>query len=285
MSEAIAASVVADEAIAGIAERLETLLDAADDGDDVTIGERLQASLATDGLSTPGARGLVDLPARIVARLRHRRMTDDFGEVDSAFELLGLHVPPGGRASINLHSSASGSRQVSVKAIGLGFGAGRKLTITIDEDIAERDTCMRVLQHAVARVRRYSNDTDEPMICTDVVAWDRREMVKWADCPYCGDKAQLSGLEFVEDAAHSLDLRAFDANVQQEITWSLDGSRRSDVGFAVPIGGGAQISAGYQIETTTTLTCAVTYTFPPGGYFVPYRGRRELMTMPYWARR
>src|SRR5690349_17834567 len=176
------ALVVADEPVPGVAERVA----AEADDDDETAGERLRASLAADGMSLPAERGLPDLARRIIARLRGQQVVDDLGEVDGTFEMFGLHVPPAGRAALELSRSATSERQVSVTTMGLGFGGGRKLTLAIDEDIPERGGCMRVLQHVILRVRRFAAADGQPLVMTDVVAWGQRELAALPDCGYCG---------------------------------------------------------------------------------------------------
>ncbi len=281
----VAVTVIADEPITGVAERVAAMVDDLDDQD---AGEHLQAMLARDRLSLPAERGLPDVARRIVARLRGRQVTDDLGEAGSSFELYGLHVPPGGRAALEMSRSAAADRQVSVQAIGLGFGGGRKLTIAIEDDIAERAVCMRVLQHITVRVRRLGKgpDSADPIVMTDVVAWGRREMAAWPDCPHCGPPGtDFNPLDYEEDVADEIDLRTFDAAVKRQTTFTLEGSRQADVGLDLPLPSGRKLSAGFHLEQQTSITCTATFTFPAGGWFVPYRRRGEPATLPYWAER
>jgi hypothetical protein len=277
------ALVIADEPVPGVAERVA----AEADDDDETAGERLRASLAADGISLPAGRGLPDLARRIIARLRGQQLVDDLGEVDGTFEMFGLHVPPAGRAALELSRSATSERQVSVTAMGLGFGGGRKLTLAIDEDIPERGGCMRVLQHVLVRVRRYATPGEpaaEPLVMTDVVAWGRREMAALPDCAYCGTPGdELNPFEFDEDTPNALDLRAFDTPVTRRTEVTLEGSRKADIGVDLALAAGGKIGAGFHLEQQTTISCTASYTFPAGRWFLPYRRRGETATLPYWA--
>jgi hypothetical protein len=277
---ALTALVIVDEPIMGIADHVAEL----HDGE--RAGERLRDALAADGLSLPAGRGLPSLASRIISRLRGRRLLEDLGEVGSAFELLGLHVPPDGRAALELRRSAAASRQVSVTAMGLGFGGGRRLTIAIDEDIPERGACMRVLQHVVLQVRRFAtaDDAAQPLVMTDVLAWGGREMTAWPDCPHCGvPEDDLNPLEFETDTAHALDLRAFDTAVTRQTDLTLAGSRQADVGLDMPMPSGGKLGVGFRLQQQTSIGCRASYTFPAGGWFVPYRLRDEPATLPYWA--
>jgi hypothetical protein len=279
---ALAALVIVDEPIRGIADHVAELRDGE------TAGESLRDALAASGLSLPAGRGLPSLASRIISRLRGRRLLEDLGEVASAFELLGLHVPPDGRAALELRRSAATERQVSVTAMGAGFGGGRRLTIAIDEDIAERGACMRVLQHVVLHVRRFAtgDDAAEPLVMTDVLAWGGREMTAWPDCPHCGVPADdLSPLEFDSDTTHALDLRAFDAAVTRHTVLALEGSRQANIGQDLALPGGGKIGVGFHLWQQTSIGCTASYTFPAGGWFVPYRRRDEPATLPFWAMR
>jgi hypothetical protein len=271
----LSALVIADESITGVAERVDALPD-----DDEAAAELQGTGLAADGISLPADRGALDLARRIVARLRSRRLLEDLGQVGSSVELLGLHVPPGGRAALTLRRSATTDRQVSVKAMGFGFGDGRKLTIAIDEDIPERGACMRVIQHVVLHVRRFAT-VAEPLVTTDVVAWRGLEMVALPDCPHCGVRDDLDRLEFEEDWADALDTRPYDAPVTREKSYAREGSRKADVGIELP----GKVAGGFHFELQTTITCSAKYTFPHGHLFVPYRRRGDEAILPYWATR
>jgi len=277
----LATLVLADEPIAGVAERVAGL------AEDEAAADHLRASLAADDITLPADRmGVPAAVQRVLARLRGIRPLDDLGEVGSAFELLSLHVPPGGSAALALRRSDVSARQVSIKAMGLGFGGGRKLTIAIDEDIAERGACMRVLQHVVLRVRRFATDAPEPLVLTDVVSWGAREMAAWPDCPHCGAHGDnLNPLEFEEDAAQALDLRGFDTAVSRETAFTLEGTRQADVGISIAAPAVGNLGAGFSFEQQTSIGCTASYTFPAGTWFVPYRRRGERSTLPFWATR
>jgi len=275
----LSALVTADESIAGIAERVDALSD-----DDEAATELLRIGLAADGVALPGDRGALDLARRIVARVRSRRLLEDLGEVDASAELLALHVPPGGRAALTLLRSASTDCQVSVKAMGFGFGRISKQTISLVDDISERAACMRIMQRVVLHVRRYATSTD-PLVTSDVVKLGGLALVAVPDCPHCGARDELNPLEFEEDSELELDTRAFDAPATRQRTFAIEGSTRRDVGIELPVPGATKVAAGFQFEQGTSISCSATYRFPVGHWFVPYRRRGDGEIPPYWAMR
>jgi hypothetical protein len=170
--------------------------------------------------------------------------------------------------------------------MGLGFGGGRRFTIAMDDDIGERSGCMRVLQRVELHVRRFANEADgaEPIIRTDVVGWGARELTLLADCPFCGGVGEPGPLEYEQDLPQALDLRTFDGPVKRETSYSLDGSRKTDIGLSLAVPGAAEtVHVGFQLEQQTRLECTATYSFPPGRFYVPYRSRDAPATLPYWA--
>jgi hypothetical protein len=271
------AEILLDEPLTGVAERVDELAGLDDD--------ELAARLAADGVHVPVERGLPGSVQRLVARLRGRRLLDDLGEAPSSFELLALHVPPGGRGALDLGRSSSSDRQVSLSALGFGFGGGRKLTIAVNESIAERSSCMRVLQHVVLHVRRFSVPGDDgggPLVTTDVVSYGMRELRAWADCPYCRIGGEPDPFDFDVDSAAALDLTGYDAEVKREETVSLEGRREADVGLDVPVPGVGNVTAGFHLQQETSISCTVAYAFPPGNRFTPYRDRGAAPALPFW---
>lgn len=270
--------VVADEPVIGIADRV-----AAFPSGEADAAGRLRRSLAADGLSLPVERGLPDVARRVIERLRGMTAVEELGRVDAAFEILGLHVPPAGKAALQLHDSTTGDHQVSITAIGSGFGGGRTLTLSVDEDIPERDRCMVMLQHVTLSVRRLTREGDpeaDPLLRTDVVAWSNRELIGLPQCPRCGPAGDdLDRLEFDEDEANALDLRSYDAAVTRRQTMILEGRRKTDIGVEVA----GKAGAGFHLEKHTTISCTASYTFPAGRWFLPYRPHGDTAALPYWA--
>jgi hypothetical protein len=272
-----------DEPVLGIADRVA---DFGNDEDDEAIAVRLRASLAADGIPFPEERGLVDLVRGVVARLRGQRLVEDLGEIDGSFELFGLHVPPAGRAALQLRRTATRDQHVAVNAMGLGFGRGRKLAMSIGEDIPERGECVSVRQHVVLRVRRFAapGESARPLVMTDVVAWGRREISALPNCGYCGAPVnELSSLAYDQDTANALDLRAFDAALPRQTEITLEGLMKADIGVDLPLPGGSKLGAGFQLEQHTSMSCTTSYTFPPGYWYIPYRRRGQSASLPYWA--
>jgi hypothetical protein len=278
--ETFDAVVLADEPITGVAERLAAL-----EADGEEAAALLRWGLERDGIALPVERGVPASLERIVERVRGRRLIEDLGETPSSFELLALHVPPGGRAKLAVRRSAESNQRMSVNALGFGFGGGRKLTIALSEGIAERTSCMRVMQHVVLHVRRFvvgEESASDEQVTTDLVRYGAREPRAWPDCPYCGPGKEPDPFDFDIDEANALDLRGFDAELTREQSYTLERERKADVGVTVTVPGAGPIAAGFHLEQVTSIDCTVSYAFPPGKCFVPYRSREGTPALPYW---
>jgi hypothetical protein len=271
-------AVVGDEPIDGLAQRVEQL----EGVDDEEAAARLEPGVSADGLPVGTERGLRDTLQRAVARVRDRRLVEDLGEASSSFEILGLHVPTGGRAAIDLGQSTATERQLSFKLFGFGFGSGRSVEVEMNEGIAERDSCMRVVQHVVVHVRRF--EAEDELVTSDIVGVGQREFVAWPDCPHCRADAEPDPFEFdvQTDQADGLDLRGYDAEVRREHMVRLEGVRKTEVGLDLPLPTGGAATAGFHLEQRTSVVCTVAYTFPPGRRFLPYRRPGDTAALPYW---
>ena len=272
-------AVVADEPIDGLAQRVEQL----EGVDDEAAAARLEPGVSADGVPIGTERGLKDTLQRAVGRLRDRRLVEDLGEASSSFEMLGLHVPTGGKAAIDIGQSAATERQLSFKVFGFGFGSGRSVAVEMNEGIAERDSCMRVVQHVVVHVQRFDG-SDGELVTSDIVRVGQREFVAWPDCPHCRAGAEPDPFDFdlETDQADGLDLRGYDAEVRREHTVRLEGTRKTEVGLDLPLPAGGAATAGFSLEQRTSVVCSVAYTFPPGRRFLPYRRPGDTAARPYW---
>ena len=154
-------------------------------------------------------------------------------------------MPTGGLAALDVQRSAATERQVNLKLFGFGFGSGRSVAVEVNEGIAERSSCMRVLQHVVLRVRRFEANGSE-LITTDVVRCGAREFVAWPDCPHCRADAEPDPFDFdlQTDEADALDLRGYDEQVRREQTVRLEGVRKTEVGLDLPLPTGGNATAG-----------------------------------------
>ncbi|MBO3749817.1 hypothetical protein J5X84_27365 [Streptosporangiaceae bacterium NEAU-GS5] len=272
-------TVVADEAVDGLADRVAAL----PGGTDEEAAARLEAAVEADGVPVGTERGLRDTLQRAIARLRTRELVADLGEAAAAFEILALHVPPGGKAGVDVRRSTAAERRMTFKLFGFGFGGGRTMTAELNEGIAERGTCMRVVQQVTVRVRRFGGE-GEDLVTTDVTGWGERRFVTAPGCPHCraGDEPDPFEYDLLSDQADALDLRDYDTEVRRERVAVLEGVRRSEIGVDLPLLAGGAATAGFHLEQRTSLSCAVAYTFPPGRRFVPYRVYGDGAALPYW---
>ena len=220
-------AVVADEPIDGLAERVAQL----EGVDDEEAAARLEPGVSADGLPVGTERGLRDTLQRAVGRLRDRRLVEDLGEASSSFELLGLHVPTGGRAAIDLGQSAATERQLSFKLFGFGFGSGRSVEVEINEGIAERSSCMRVVQHVVVHVRRFEAETARSSRATSSAA-ARASSWPGRTARTAARDAEPDPFDFdlQTDEADALDLRGYDERSAGSTRCRLEGVRKTRSG-------------------------------------------------------
>ena len=281
-SAEIETEVLVDEPLEGIASWAGTLEPSVSDEDAASM---LEAEWTRQARAVPAQRGVSDVLARIMSRLRGREELDDLGEVQSAFDLIALHVPPGGQAALTLEAERSSERSIKLEVLGLGYGDGRRVSVALKDDIAERGTCMRIVQHVVLRVRRFTPGagSSEPLVSTDVLGCGQRSLVAWPDCPYCGEGGEEPDpFRFEADAAGTVDLREFDAELRQEQHYELAGERQADVAVAVPVPGGASVTSGFHFKQQINLACTVSYRFPPARSYTPYRWRSDAGSLPCW---
>jgi hypothetical protein len=278
--DSIGADVLLDEPLDGIASWVAAIDPAISDAEAV---ERLSVEFRGAGLSLPVERGVSDVLSKIVARLRGREPMDDLGEAPSAFDLLALHVPPGGRAALQVDQQGAADQRVNIQVLGFGYGGGRKLSIALRDDIAERATCMRVVQHVVVRVRRLKPNavSSEPLVTSDVVRCGQRELSAWPDCPLCGSE-EPDPFRFDVELERALDLRGYDAELRRDESYHLEGEHSADIGIALTAPGGAPLNAGFHLKRQTSISCTVSYRFVPKRFYRPYRLRGDRSTLPSW---
>lgn len=272
-------AVLEDRPVEGLADRVARL-----DGElDPEATARLERGMIEDGVPVGAERGFRETLGRAVERLRGAGPGEDLGEAGAAFEMLALHVPPGGRAGVDLRQSGSTERRISFGAFGFGFGAGRTVTVELGEGIAERGTCMRIVQHLTVHVWRVPTD-DGDLLRTDVVGSGAQEFIAWPDCPHCLAPGEPDPFEFdtVTDRHRALDLRGYDAEVTRSSTVTLEGERNAEVGVRVPLPAAGTLSAGVHVHQSTLISCTLTYAFPPGRRFTPFRRPGDGGALPFW---
>src|SRR4051794_27509361 len=93
-----AVDVLEDQPLMGLAARVADLEGLSDDD----AAAQLRAEAERDDVARDAARGPMDVLAKTISRIRGRTLLGTVGGVKSVFDVLTLHVPPGGTAALEI---------------------------------------------------------------------------------------------------------------------------------------------------------------------------------------
>src|SRR6266550_3453867 len=122
-------TVLEDEAIPGIAELVESR---SEDDPEKLASALLERAKEVD-VGNPASRG----PERylsIIERIRSRKLLEDLGNRQFTVDWLGFHVPAGAKGRLKIKHIQKGTFGATLKVLGLGFGAGRSLSLAVEDD-------------------------------------------------------------------------------------------------------------------------------------------------------
>jgi hypothetical protein len=278
--DSLAFSVLSDEPIVGISERVLTL-----PGEPNVATQALEQELKEKHFLLPTQRGGKGQLSSLIDRLRRRRLVEVIGQRDVSLEILGFHVPPGGAGAFDMSAKSSGGAKASLIALGNGFGNGRRICVGMRNKVATRATCARIVQHILLEVSRYEIDGERgmPVLRSDVIGVGHQELVSWPDCPYCAaNKGDIDRLTFDVDESRSVDLRNFDDTLHREETLEICEDRGADIGVGLSISAIGTLSAGVHYECSVEASCLIEYDFPPRREYWAFRRRGERTSPPFW---
>jgi hypothetical protein len=277
---ALAFSVLSDEPVVGISDRVLTLPEELD-----AATRTLEQELTEKHFLLPTQRGAKGQLSSVIDRLRRRRLVEVIGQRDVSLEILGLHVPPGGTGAFDMSAKSSDGAKASLIVLGNGYGNGRRVCVGMRNKVAARATCARILQHVLLEVSRYEIDGERgmPVLRSDVISVGRQELVSWPDCPYCAvGKGGIDRLAFDVDESRSVDLRRFDDTLHREETLEVCEERSADIGVSLSISAIGSLSAGVHYECSIEASCLIEYDFPPRREYWAFRHRGERTSPPFW---
>jgi hypothetical protein len=272
--------IVEDVAVPGYAE----VFDGLRTEDPVEVAGSLRDYGVREHLPLPGGRGVVEVFVDLVNRLRGRKLEADLGEHDVDVEWLGFHVPPGGRGTLVLSNAGEQRVGLTLQVMGSGWGSGRAIKLSVEEDYGERADCMRLLLQVSLHATRYSMPDGRSEIATTVLRARRVRVVSVPGCPSCGQPAaEFNPVDYEIDEQLGIDLTADRAGAKRSRTFELAEEDEFDLGFTLPFGSVGSGKLGLTARRAFSATCATTFEFPAGRSFTPFRDVSGRLQLPVWA--
>lgn len=274
-------TILSDEPLQGTAAFIEERRGV----DDEALAEQLRAHAVSGGLALPGARGGGPLEAfqRIVRRIRGRTEGEDLGEHELSIDWLTFHVPQGGKGKLKLKQSEEAYFGVQISLLGLGFGSGRRITLSVDQDFKERICCLRLSELVRARVRTFSTDgSGTPTQCqVDVVEILAHQTTALEPCAECLG----SGDSMITQAGPAFDSTRDPIGLIQDDEILLEDDSEVELGLPLSIPGLAvDLTPSIAVKRSVHLRCTLHYEFPGGYRFTPYVRSNSWKDLPFWRR-
>ncbi len=268
---------VEDEPIPGIAQICEEHADA----DPAALAAVLQERTSTIDVGLPGARSSERF-ASIIEKIRGRTLLDDFGVHPFTVEWFAFHVPPGGKGRLKIKHTKVGDLSVGLKVVGLGFGAGRKLTLAVEDDYGERSSCLRLRRTFAGHFRAYQYRSGRPYIQVDVTQVLKDEQSSQSDCDLCciGEARTEKG---AAAAGITIDLTADPHGRTLSDVLTIEESKELDISLPLKFPN-FDIAPGVAIKRDVSLVCSYGYTLPGGYSFTPYQETGGWTSFPFWLR-
>jgi hypothetical protein len=264
--------VIADEPIASLSDVVESRPSA-------PVDEMIELVAAHDiAVGRPGDRaGLRDAWRAIVDKIRGRRTREVIDAIEVPVPWLSFHVPPSGKGHLKVSTRAGNDFGVKIKAVGSGWGTGRSVTLAVERDFQERDSCVRVVLSLRTRVTLYEGEVPPR---ADVLGVAGVAVTAVGYCPDCSGANEAAGA-MVESAGEWIDLRGdpVGQTVSQVLEIVEKDSFEVSVGFKVP-GIGTEIGIDWTRESS--LSCDLRYFFPGGRRYQPKRTFGAPEDLPYW---
>ncbi len=250
------------------------------------LAEQLREHARRSRTPLPAGRGPKEWFGWIRELLGRRRLLKDLGDHPAAIDWLSLHVPPGGGASFSVENKSKNKAGVTLRVFGAGFGAGRAVTLGVKEDFLDRKRCVRLTHHVILRVKSYDvgRGPECPDIESNVTRISHLEVRPWDPCPVCGKKEDTLDPFTYEPAGPGLDLTRDTVGQKRSEELHLKATAQAEIGLPLNIPGlPADSKIGFSTERELELTCKTNYTFPPGGFFAPYKELGPEIDLPFWA--
>jgi hypothetical protein len=278
MDEDAGLVVLEDAPVEGTAALVERLGD--DEGE--AARRELEQHLKEQDVGRPGDRGVVQ---DLRDLFRGMKQTADLGTHATKLEWMAFHVPQGGTGQLLLAHTSTQETAVTLKVMGLGGGAGRKMSFGAERDLGAREQCFTLGTWIDVRLRAFrgrSGDASEELR-VDVEGMRNSYVEPLQPCALCFTDAERRPAR-AQATGIGWDLSSDDDGVTERMTFEFTADAELEVTLSIPgvsLGG---LVPGVAMRREVQNRCEAEYTFPGRANFVGYElvGRRK--DFPFWGR-
>ncbi|GAA1773082.1 hypothetical protein [Nonomuraea bangladeshensis] len=274
----MAVEIVEDSEVRGLAD----VFLQAGEADPARVAGSLREHALLEGLAMPAGRSGLDVFFWVAERLRGRTWVEDLGEHVVDVRWLSFHVPPGGDGQLLMRNSGDREYGMSLKILGSGWGSGREVKVSLTDDYGERDHCLDLVLDVAVRARSYVVGDGPPEICTTVLGARRVRLVSLTRCTLCGRPSEeFDPIGYELDDQLGVDLRADQAGARRSKTFELNAEDEYELGFSIGAADAGKV--GMTVRRSFQTACEVSYRFPGGWCFTPFRPAYSPADLPFWA--
>ncbi len=275
----IATVVIEDKPVTGFATNIEDGSELSEDD----LAPRLRDVALRLETGVPGDQSVGgDLLRKIIARVRGRKLAEDYGVYEVEVPWLCLHVPAGGGAHLQLTDELSKANGIKFSLAGTGLGDGWSYKANLRQDFQERKHCMALIEIFQVRVRSYAYQDEPENIeyrsdVVDHIGTSVRELVR---CPLC-EPLSDDQLLLARKAGPTIDLSADSVGQKLSQQYVLTGTSELEIGLTAKLPGDLGVSAGVTCKREVSFTCNIDYVFPGGKRYQPMQ-RLQYVDLPFW---
>jgi hypothetical protein len=245
------------------------------------LSEELRSHVLQNDIAVPGARGPIETFRHITERIRGRKFVKDLGIHEFDINWLTFHVPQGGKGTLKMANSAESRFGFRLSMVGLGFGSGRSTTISVNHDFGERNNCLVLFQRAQVQILAYSskNSQEPDEIQLNILKLLSRGQTSLTTCADC---LGLNDMSMIEQAGQAIDLTKDPTGHSYKEKLSL--AHDSEVELGLPLSLPLQFTASVAVRRNIRIDAEVSYEFPGGYCFTPFRKLTGWEDLHFWRR-
>jgi hypothetical protein len=199
---------------------------------------------------------------------------------------LEFHIPRNSSGQLKWKTSQSDEVAFNLNVFGSGLGSGRSISWSVESDIPARSICLKFIQQLNVQVQLYlvtESGRDRYETTADIVSSRGRQLIPWANCPYCSCNIENVD-EFSFEKGQVIDLRQYDSKYTETFAQELKEPLDASVGLTLPLPGAAQsANVGISFKREARLSCTLVYEFAKGRCYQPYWPVGRSTDLPYWS--
>lgn len=271
--------VLAAEPIQGAAEFVENRPNVDEDA----LALELEVQTRSNNVALPAARGLGEVFTNMVRAIRGRTLVENLGEHEFSVDWLTFHVPSGGKGYLQMENAQGAKFGLGLGFVGLGYGSGFHVTISVNQDFHERTNCLHLSHRILAQVLKYTdNGSNGPAyLQLNVLKLLSSQMTEIKECAECNNTGPTAKLLLKRGAA--IDLTADPVGLTREETLSLNNDSELEIGLPFSLAN-MKLKPTVVVNRSIHLECKVRYVFPGGYCFTPARKPGSWNDFPFWRR-